>query len=199
MAETKCKTERHIRNAFVTLLSEKKFSALSTTDISDKAEVSRSTFYSYYDNKYDLLESIEDDLIRGFLDIMLELRKAGRDKYYSDIKFGYCEFFIRYFQYIRKHYGVFKALMNSDDSINFMARFSRAITKVRLETIRIWNNLPSIEVITRDPIKIYREEILSSLYVSIFATWITRNMDIPEDEMAKMLIRLWVPLANFNI
>lgn len=199
MAKTRGKTERDILNAFLALLSEKQFNTLSTTDIADKAEVSRSTFYSYYDSKHDLLETITDDLISGFVTIMIKLREAGRDKYYNDIKSGYCEFFVQYFRYIRKNHDVFKALLHSNDSINFMPRFSKAITKARLETIRIWNNLPSIEVITSDQVRIYREEILSSLYVSIFATWIARNMDLSDEKMARMLIRVWVPLADFKI
>ncbi len=56
-------TKRLIRDAFVELLEEHPISKVTVTDICNKADVNRSTFYSYYDDVYMLLHEIEEDII----------------------------------------------------------------------------------------------------------------------------------------
>ena len=56
------KTRRAIQAAFLRLMKEKGFAAVTVKDIIRDAEINRSTFYAHYEDKYDLLESIENDL-----------------------------------------------------------------------------------------------------------------------------------------
>lgn len=55
--------DRKIRKAFCMLLRDSSIDRVSTGDIISAAGVHKSTFYSHYRDKYDLLSSIEDDLI----------------------------------------------------------------------------------------------------------------------------------------
>ena len=57
------KTRRAIQAAFLGLMKEKGFAAVTVKDIIRDAEINRSTFYAHYEDKYDLLESIENDLL----------------------------------------------------------------------------------------------------------------------------------------
>ena len=54
----KCKdpqqTKKAMKDAMISLLLEKKFEEISIKDITDKAEVHRSTFYAYYTCKGDV-------------------------------------------------------------------------------------------------------------------------------------------------
>lgn len=50
-------SESKILNAFVELLQIKDFAKISISDICDKSGVSRTTFYRYYKNKEDLVDS----------------------------------------------------------------------------------------------------------------------------------------------
>ncbi len=60
------KTKKAIRSAFITLLTEKSFSEITIQDIADKAQISRSTFYDHYDDKYLLLEALYQEIIDRF-------------------------------------------------------------------------------------------------------------------------------------
>ena len=60
------KTKKAIRSAFISLLEEKSFSDITIQDISDRAEISRSTFYDHYTDKYQLLESMYQEIIDRF-------------------------------------------------------------------------------------------------------------------------------------
>lgn len=47
-----------IKEAFLSLASEKKFEAITVKDISEKAAVNRATFYDHFEDKYNLLENL---------------------------------------------------------------------------------------------------------------------------------------------
>lgn len=57
------KTKRAILHAFETLMQEKRFDDITVNDICDQAEISRTTFYHYYIDKYDWLEKVVYDVV----------------------------------------------------------------------------------------------------------------------------------------
>ncbi|MCY1568739.1 TetR/AcrR family transcriptional regulator [Staphylococcus pettenkoferi] len=57
-------TRRHIKEALVRLLKNDRFDALTINQIIEEAEITRSTFYRYYEDKYGLLEEIENEVIK---------------------------------------------------------------------------------------------------------------------------------------
>lgn len=56
------KTQKSIRNAFISLIKEKNLNQITVAEISRKAELGRGTFYLHYKDLYDLYEHIEDEL-----------------------------------------------------------------------------------------------------------------------------------------
>lgn len=52
------RTQRDLVEAMVNLLRKEPFEKITIDDICDEALVHRSTFYRYYHNKYELLESM---------------------------------------------------------------------------------------------------------------------------------------------
>ena len=60
------KTKRAIRTAFSKLLSEKSFESITVHDITELSGVNRKTFYRYYKSIPQLVDEIEDDIIRSF-------------------------------------------------------------------------------------------------------------------------------------
>lgn len=60
------KTKKAIRNAFAELLSEKELNSITVTDITNKADINRKTFYNYYKGIYQIIDEIENELISIF-------------------------------------------------------------------------------------------------------------------------------------
>lgn len=58
-------TKTVIRQALFDLLEEKPINKITVTDICKLADINRSTFYSYYDDVYALLTSIQNDLFEN--------------------------------------------------------------------------------------------------------------------------------------
>lgn len=57
-------TKKHFKLALLHLLKSKSFNEVTIKDITDTAEYDRSSFYRYFDDKYQLLEEIENELIQ---------------------------------------------------------------------------------------------------------------------------------------
>ena len=57
------KTKRLIRNTFVEILKTKKLSDISVTELAERAEIDRKTFYYYYATPASILEEIENEII----------------------------------------------------------------------------------------------------------------------------------------
>ena len=63
------KTRTLIKNVFAEMLSEKKeLSNISVKELCERADISRGTFYSHYDDIYGVAEDYENELISHFFD-----------------------------------------------------------------------------------------------------------------------------------
>lgn len=58
------KTKENIQKSFLQLLKEQPFMKVSVRDITAFAKINRGTFYLHYEDKFDLLHQIEDNLLK---------------------------------------------------------------------------------------------------------------------------------------
>lgn len=73
------RTQKAIKESFFILIEEKGFEHIAVKDITDKAMISRNTFYLHYEDKYDLINKICDDLARKlFFGVGKQLRREQR-------------------------------------------------------------------------------------------------------------------------
>ena len=64
------KTKKAIRNAFAKLISEKDINDITVRDIAELAEINRKTFYRYYSGIYQVVDAIEDEIVKTFEEIL---------------------------------------------------------------------------------------------------------------------------------
>lgn len=57
-------SKRAMEQSLLTLMQHKPFENISVNEIIDGTHLTRSSFYRYYDDKYDLLEHIENELLQ---------------------------------------------------------------------------------------------------------------------------------------
>ena len=59
-------TRRVLKDSFLLLLKEKPVNKITVKRVCELAEVNRATFYSHYNDCFDLLENIEKELLQAF-------------------------------------------------------------------------------------------------------------------------------------
>ncbi len=60
------RTQRHLREALCELMLKKPINKISIRELTEKAEISRCTFYLYFDSIYSMVKSIENDMLFDF-------------------------------------------------------------------------------------------------------------------------------------
>ncbi|PCM41768.1 TetR family transcriptional regulator C-terminal domain-containing protein [Mammaliicoccus sciuri] len=82
------KSKRAIKQAFIELLTENNLDRITIQQISDLADVNRGTFYLNYEDKYALLDEMENEQIekiKGFVDIRkMDLSTKTSNRFIED-------------------------------------------------------------------------------------------------------------------
>jgi len=183
LAVSKKKTDARIRrtrdalgDALVALMQEKPFEMITVQDVLDRAHVSRSTFYSHYSDKDDLLMSDAEDF---FESIAMALSVHG-DK--SDRVFPVQEFFA----HLSDVQPFFKALVKSGKFHENMelarGHFARGIER-RL------SEMPRAQSIPRNQLSAIAFTHAGAL-LSLLTWWLDCGMREPPAEMDELFHRM---------
>jgi AcrR family transcriptional regulator len=66
-------TKQCLFDAFIECLAERPVSEITVLEVSEKAGVSRKTFYKHFGDQFGLLRGMQDDLFIGFQELLSEL------------------------------------------------------------------------------------------------------------------------------
>lgn len=151
------KTKYLIKITLAELVDEKKeIAKISVTELTHRANISRGTFYCHYDNIYDVIQEMEDEL-QGFA--FTGLAKASSFEEFIDILFDYIE----------TQEDLYTKLLKSNEPILIMNRLSKKFINALKEFIHsddIYIDL-KLNFLTEGAavllIKYFRGEIIFSL------------------------------------
>lgn len=62
-------TQRHIRNTFLKIYSEKGIDGVTVNELCKQAGIVKSTFYTYFEDKYSILDEIERELLDSLSEV----------------------------------------------------------------------------------------------------------------------------------
>ncbi len=117
------KTKRLIKKLFAEMLSEKKnLSDISVSELCKRAEISRGTFYSHYDDIYGVAEEYENELIDAFFDKTRLV--ASRD---------IMQFIDSVFEYIRQNDENYRLLCRSNEVVFVAKKLTPIVSKKLIE------------------------------------------------------------------
>ncbi len=117
------KTKKLIKKVFAEMLSEKKAPGkISVCELCTRADISRGTFYSHYDDIYGVAEDYENELIDAFFD---STRLFGS----KDIM----QFIDSIFEFIRQNDENYRLLCKSNDLFFATKKLMAVVTQKLLE------------------------------------------------------------------
>ena len=170
------RTRDALGDALITLMQEKAFETITVQDVLDRAHVSRSTFYTHYSDKDDLLMSDAEEF---FEHLSLALSARG-DK--SDRVFPVKEFFA----HLADVQPFFKALVKSGKFQENMelarGHFARGIER-RLAELPRGKSIPADEL----PAIAFTH---AGALLSLLTWWIDKGMREPPDKMDELFHRM---------
>lgn len=169
-------TKEKIRDAFFELYGSKKIEKISIRDITDKAQLNRSTFYMYYRDIYDLLEKMEnevrDELEDKIKDIFISILEEENVQPFLPPK----DFYNRYYKFLR-------VLLSPNGDSQFIHTMKKVV-KSCLEEQLLKEQIPVHPRID------YVMEYIASAQIGLMSYWMQKEMEIPIEELGEMIKKI---------
>lgn len=108
------RVERLIRTSFLELLKTESFYNIHVKDILEKESISRTSFYKYYQDKYDLLDKVQNDLIAEFDQYMAAVHEKKPDAAYINGLPATTDIFTAFFQFADTHFDTLDSLFGAN-------------------------------------------------------------------------------------
>lgn len=170
-----------IRAQFMEQYMKKDFAAITVKGLCAAAPAARTTFYSYYRNTDEVRQEIEDDLIRGLLDISDRIA-AGN---FPDMDFSL--FMDETERYIREHWSDIRAFLVCQPNLRFIRKWKEAIKanfRRRYPEKQCRNNAEAIA------------ELVASSVISAYTCWLENPQSVDVREIKPILHKLLDSLVS---
>lgn len=183
------KTKQSLKNSLINLIEEKNFSSITVTDIVNRSDVNRSTFYAHFQDKEELLACIMDELIEGLINsIKTTTSKIEHDQLDQCIKSS-----IHVFNYVAEHAKYFKTMMNGKKFPEFTIKLSDNLYNFYLHEIKKYQQHNKNFVINIEIFANY----LTSIVVGFIYHWVIKSdMKYSPDYFAKELTKIFTSKSN---
>jgi len=165
------KTQEAIKKALLALLNEKKFDDITIQDISDRANVNRSTVYLHYLDKFDLL----DKMIEEHINELKETSEwACQEEWVDAVKI--------FFEYFETNYLFFSTMLTSKAAApTFRSKFLEYVIEGYKDELHRTNG--KNEGLNEDVIV----KFAGNAYVGVLESWLKDGMPSPPKVIAKEL------------
>ena len=174
------RTYKLIKEAFLELMEIQGFDKITVKDLTNKAMISRTTFYLHYKDKFDLLEQIENEILDGFKSILDEVCiNEIITKDFSIEK--YSTLLIRIYEYIKENQQFFKLIMGKNGDPSFYYKLNETMKLTVDKNILI------------DRLKIpehYAIAFIIGFQTSIINEWINTGMKETPYEIASIVTQV---------
>lgn len=178
------KTKTKIQQAFVTLVNAKGFTHLTVKALIEMANINRSTFYSHYLDKYDLLAKIETDirtdletLIKANLDDTMRFQKVDQGvETYPLIQ--------KIIAYVAANFALFKALLGPNGDPSFEGQLKQLVTAFIDSNL---NRRKGTTQLTTAIPQHYARELIVSQFFDIINIWLAEEQPTTPEEIATIV------------
>ena len=128
------RTHKFLQEATIELITEKGFDALTVGDIAERAMINRATFYRHYQDKYDLVAKIFEDITSELVENMKPFHKDPARSKTENLP----DIWVQFFEHVAEHARLYRAMLGKNGSSWFAARMREHIIKIMLEQEQRW-------------------------------------------------------------
>ena len=171
------RTHKMIKEAFFELMDTIGFDKITVQNLTQKAMISRTTFYLHYKDKYDLLDQIENEILDGLKNIATNVpfdemvtKGLSHEKPFSLL--------LRIYEYIKENQQFFKLIMGKNGDPSFYYKLSETMKFAALQKVNV------------DRLKIpehYAIAFIMGIQTSIINEWLKTGMKETPQEIVSMI------------
>lgn len=165
------RSRKFLRDALIDLIEERGFDALTVGEITERAMVSRATFYRNYQDKYDLVEQIFDESIQTLKNTLAEVGHAPQMMEWL-------------FAHIAEYERLYRALLGRKGSPWFVRRMHESL----IDLIHGWQHASGQSLYP--PSDTFVPNLLAAMLVEAVTWWLEHGRPCTPQEMNRRCILL---------
>ena len=171
------KTKALLRSGLTDLMKQKPVNKITVKELADYVDINRGTFYLHHKDIFDLLSSIESELMQELKDVF--------DKYnFEKQQIEPLLFLTDIFQFLDHNAEIVTVLLSSNGDILFIDQMKKFVKEKCLNN---WMHTYSVS----DPIQYeYFYAFISNGIIGLFQAWLERNRKESPEEIAHMAKRI---------
>lgn len=174
------RTRRILKEAFISLVHEKGYRSVTITDIVNRSDYNRATFYVYFKDKEDLTEEIMEEMINSLKNALRHPFKQSKHLEFDRLSPSS----VLLFQHIYDNAHFYNLLKEPDPIPNIQNEFINTIKNLFKEELRFLSD-QSLDI-NNDYFISYRAYGIFGLIID----WIKSNYALSPTDMAKQLINI---------
>src|SRR5260221_1268908 len=174
------RTQKLLREALIELIEERGFEALTIGELTSRAMVSRAAFYRNYQDKYDLVEQIFEEVIstmRG------AIAATGPEQHPPQV-------WVKFFEHIAEYERLYRALLGSKGSPGFVKKMRASLAELVKEHERI----PGVQGAADWPVLAFSDtfvrDLVSAMLVEAITWWLEQGRPYTSKDIATRCARL---------
>lgn len=178
------RTRAFIKNALIELIEEKGFEAITVKDITTKANINRGTFYSHYQDKYDLMAKCEEELVKEMENkIIKNIPKVIADLETTTPNTMPFAILVPFFEFLNQNRGLMRALLGPKGDLSFQTTLKVFMRKALFD-----NNKNSI--FKQEDLLVPPEYLISyiaSAHIGVIQEWLNNDREESPQEIARII------------
>ena len=179
MKEYRCveRTKKRIRTAFVELLGEKKnIQFITVSELIDRADVAKSTFYNHYDDIYSVAEEFEDELINELSAVFIEIEKNHATEYEDYVR--------KMLDFLSANDKLYRKAILSSDIRFFIEKLKNIIAK------KIFEERMTLPFSENKKVRYVQIRFLTNACVDTMVDYFRGTLELSLDEVGEVIISM---------
>ena len=169
------RTKKMIKSAFAELIGEKKMiSNISASELAERADIAKSTFYNHYDDVYAVAEEFENELI-GELSATLDEIKVNNATEYED-------YIRKVIGFLKENEDTYRRAVTSSDVRFFIEKLKSIISK------KVFEESATLPFSQNKAERYAQIRFLTNACVDTMVDYFKGTLDMTLDEVGELII-----------
>lgn len=173
------KTKQQIRYAFVELVNEIGLNSITVSNLAERADINRGTFYLHYENIEDLVDKLQSNIVDSLRNITEPLDPYSIIHDRNELT----PILVRVTEIVSYHSDVIKALVSAQGSPSFRVTWEQIISNLVLEKFYEVEKNEEPNGSSNN----YLAIIISSIYIGVILEWMETGVKESTEKIASFI------------
>lgn len=165
------RTRRLLKESLLDLMKQKRFSEISARDVTDNADMNRSTFYLHYTDTVQILQSVEEDMLAEAQKLIdTHIQESVTEKTVRHL-------FEPVLDFVVEHRTICTILFENNDVSQFTEHLQQLIQRNGAEIIQAWFQPKDRRQVS------YLLGFITYGLIGLIREWFQGNMELPKEEL----------------